>query len=200
MRKAFRKCYQKGFTLIELIVAVAVVALALGLAAPSYEVFVVSSRMSGSVNELQGAIAYARSEAVKKQTTVTMCSSLDSATCANTAQWTNGWLIFTDRDSDATLDATDTIARVGNQQEGGSSVRLEGFSYGAGVIQFNAEGMLRGGNAVSGSVIVCPNDNEEQDAKAVVLYTSGFSRLAVDEDNPGNNVVELHTGNDVTCP
>lgn len=191
---------EKGFTLIELIVAVAVVAIALGLAAPSYQMFVVSSRMSGSVNELQGAIAYARSEAVKKQTTVTMCSSADGAACANTAQWTNGWLIFTDRDNDAVVGAADTIVRVGNPQEGGSSVRLAGFNYGAGVIQFNAEGMLRGGNAVAGSIIVCPNDNDVQDAKAVVLYTSGFSRLAVDEDNPANNTVELHTGNDVACP
>ncbi len=191
---------EKGFTLIELIVAVAVVALALGLAAPSYEMFVVSSRMSGSVNELQGAVAYARSEAVKKQATVTMCSSADGAACANSAQWTNGWLIFTDRDSDATVDAADTIARVGNQQEGGSSVKLEGFSYGDGVIQFNAEGMLRGGNPAAGSIIVCPNDNDVQDAKAVVLYISGFSRLAVDEDSPGNNTVELHTGDDVACP
>lgn len=191
---------EKGFTLIELLVAIALIAVVVSLAGPSYQAVIVDSRLTGAINELQGALSYARSEAVKKQGTITLCSSTDSATCANSIAWTNGWLLFSDRDDDAVVDGTDTILKVGAQQVGGLSTRLSGFNYGNGIIQFDADGSLRGSAATSGSVIVCPEDNVVRDAKAIVLYISGFSRLSVDEDSPGNNVVELHDGTDVSCP
>ena len=191
---------EKGFTLMELLVAIALIAVVISLAGPSYQTVIVGSRLSAAINELQGVVSYARSEAVKQQGTITLCSTSDSATCTSSSSWTNGWLVFSDRNSDAIVDGTDTILKIGEQQKSGITVRLSGFNYGAGIIQFDADGSLGGAAATSGSVIVCPQDNVVRDAKALVLYISGFARLSVDEDSPGNGVVELHSGADVTCP
>lgn len=189
---------EKGFTLIELLVVIALVAILVSLAGPSYRTFIVDTRISGAVNAAQGLISYARSEAVKAQDTVTVCGSNDSATCSGAASWSQGWIIFLDRDADRTIDADDLLLKVGDAQQGGNTLRLTGINLAAGVVQFAATGGIQGAGATAGSLILCPSDNDTQEARAVVLYLSGFSRLAVDENN--NGVVNGHTGADVTCP
>lgn len=189
---------EKGFTLIELLIVIALISILVSLAGPSYQVFIVDSRISGSVNAAQGLLSYARSEAVKAQDTVTVCGSNDSATCSGNVSWSNGWLVFVDRDADRTIDGDDQLLKVADAQQGGNTLRLTGINLATGVIQFNSRGELQGAAATAGTAVLCPADNDTLDARGVVVYLSGFTRLAVDEDNDG--VVNDHAGNDVTCP
>ena len=64
---------QTGFTLTELMVVVAIVAILLGIGVPSYRYISNSYRMSAEVNGLLGDLQYARSEAIKEGQTVTTC-------------------------------------------------------------------------------------------------------------------------------
>lgn len=61
---------KRGFTLLELMVVLLIVVIAIGMAAPSYRQFVQHERHAKAVNSLQSLYKYARSEAVKRETTI----------------------------------------------------------------------------------------------------------------------------------
>src|ERR1700729_1224536 len=85
---------QAGFTLIEILTVITIVAILFALGVPSYQYVTNSNRISGEVNGLLGDMQYARSEAIKEDQTVTVCSSTNSTsaapTCAGSPQWQNG--------------------------------------------------------------------------------------------------------------
>jgi len=104
-----------GFTLVELMVALAILAILLAIAAPSYRDFVVDSRMSGEANEFLTGLTFARSEAVKRNRPVSMCKSGNGTGCANSGDWEQGWIVFVDLPTGTigSYDSgTDTILRV----------------------------------------------------------------------------------------
>lgn len=89
----------QGFTLIELMVTLAVAAVLAGLAAPSIRDFIVRSKMTGIGNEFTASVLRARNDAINRNTCVTLCmsSSADSSTPACTTagdDWQVGWIAF----------------------------------------------------------------------------------------------------------
>lgn len=85
--------HNKGFTLIELMVVIAIVAIVSAIALPSLTAFIDSTRFSAQANDLVAALNYARSEAVKRNADVSVCPSTDGATCASSSSWSTGWLV-----------------------------------------------------------------------------------------------------------
>lgn len=95
----------RGVTLIELLIAISIVAVLTVVAAPSLSGLIWQSRISSQVNDLVGAINLARSEAVKRGTGVTLCRSDDQSSCAvGAAGWETGWIVFSDPNFNATVD------------------------------------------------------------------------------------------------
>ena len=84
----------KGFTLIELMITLSVLAIILSLAAPSFSTMLQDNRIGALSSELQGAIQLARAEAVKRRTNVIICRRNAAGTaCENGTNWGAGWLI-----------------------------------------------------------------------------------------------------------
>lgn len=101
---------QTGFTLVELIVAMAVVAIMSMFAAPAMRAFIQNSKAVTQTNQLVTALNYSRSEAVKRRTRVVICAlnSSQNACSTSSVPWdSNGWMVFADRDSDGVYDAGD---------------------------------------------------------------------------------------------
>ncbi|MGG2395983.1 GspH/FimT family pseudopilin [Pseudomonas sp. SH1-B] len=91
--------YSRAFTLIELMVTLAVLAVVISLAAPSFSNMLQENRLSALTNELQGALQLARSEAVKRRANVAICrSNADHDDCENGTNWAGGWLMMTGND------------------------------------------------------------------------------------------------------
>jgi type IV fimbrial biogenesis protein FimT len=82
----------RGFTLIELIVTMAVALVLISIAFPSFRTLTQNSRMAAQVNDLIADLSYARSEAIKRRDTVSICTSSDGATCSG-GNWRDGRII-----------------------------------------------------------------------------------------------------------
>ena len=94
-----------GFTLVELMVTVAVLAILLAIALPNYQAFVLNSRMTAQANDFLASLQLARSEAVKRNAPVSV-NAIDG-------DWANGWEI---------ADAGGNVLRVHPALEGASSL------------------------------------------------------------------------------
>lgn len=98
-----------GFTLIELMVTVAIAAILSMIAAPSLSDFVIRNRSSAASNEFMASVLRARTEAVSRNSCVTMCvsttTSSTSPSCAATTEtaWGNGWVVFRNPACDASV-------------------------------------------------------------------------------------------------
>ncbi|WP_006788250.1 GspH/FimT family pseudopilin [Thiorhodospira sibirica] len=97
-----------GFTLVELMVTVAVAAILLTVAIPGFDALMQEQRAATQSNHLLTALNLARSEAVKRGARVSACPSSNGTACSG-SDWTVGWMVYTDT---ATTDTTSTVGEV----------------------------------------------------------------------------------------
>lgn len=81
----FRPTSRRGFTLVELMVTVAVAAILLTIAVPSFNRIINANRLSTAANEMVGALNLARMEAIKRNGSVQFCSNLSANNTNNTS-------------------------------------------------------------------------------------------------------------------
>ena len=129
---------QAGFTVTELMVVAAIVAILLGIAVPSYRYITTSYRMSSEVNGLLGDLMYARGEAIKEGQGVTVCVSTNGTGCTGSANWQGGWIIFSNP-TGAANPAVGTILRVQAPFTGATPDTFVANS-GVSAITYNREG------------------------------------------------------------
>jgi type IV fimbrial biogenesis protein FimT len=83
-----------GFTLVELLTAIAVLAVLLALAVPNFNDATLSARLNGFANSLVASAQVARSEAIKRNRDITLCRSTNGTSCAGSGGWEQGWIIL----------------------------------------------------------------------------------------------------------
>ena len=96
-----------GVTLIELVTALAVLAVLVALAVPNFNDASLSGRLNGFANSLAGSAQLARGEAIKRNATIRLCGSTDGANC-DTSDWEQGWIVVTE-DDNTVLEAHDAL-------------------------------------------------------------------------------------------
>lgn len=88
-----------GFSLLELMTGLTILGVLLGVGVPAFNNLIRGQRISTQTNEFVGALAYARIEASTRGVPVSLCAanSIERIVCDTGTNWTNGWIIFTDR-------------------------------------------------------------------------------------------------------
>lgn len=158
---------QHGFTLAELMTVLAVVAILVGIATPSFKQFSANSRTTAATNSLVSALAIARSEALRRSERVTVCASSDSQTCTGTNDWSVGWIAFTDATgTSGQFDGTDVLLQAWPKPGGNMSVSGD-----ASIFQYDARGMATPTVQVTFKIWVpgCRGSNQTQ----IVITASG---------------------------
>jgi len=86
----------QGFTMLELLVAVAIAAVLFTIGVPMFRDVTLGSRLSAAANNLLSSVQLARSEAIKRNVNVTLCASSDGQSCAASGGWEQGWITIID--------------------------------------------------------------------------------------------------------
>jgi type IV fimbrial biogenesis protein FimT len=90
-----------GFTLVELMVTIAIVAILLAVGLPSFQTSLRSNRVATTTNEMLASLSLARTEAIRSTQSSLVCAR-DGAVCGD--DWNQGWLVMTDTDGDETYE------------------------------------------------------------------------------------------------
>ena len=162
----------QGFTIIELMITLALASILLGLAAPSFSDILKDNRLTTQINKLSASLNLARSEAIKRSVTVTVCKSNDNATCGG--NWSNGWIVFEDIDGDGNVDTSDNIIRVNQSLALGNTLVFPGKNR----VTYKADGFAVGYN----SVFKLCDERGFTKSKGLVVSNSGRVRTANPSD------------------
>ena len=149
-----------GFTLIGLLVVVALIAITASIAVPSFQSFLERARTDAAAAEVAGLLSLARSEAIRRNAAVTICraTTATSTMCAQDAQadWGGRWILFQDSDNDQLRAAGEEIIRVRDAGNAGLALSLAAPVQ---AIQVTSRGFLSADNALAFRVVASGSDS-----------------------------------------
>ena len=165
---------ENGFTLIELMIAVGLTGLLLSMAVPALDIFVSNARQTGAINDFVSTIHKARSTAVTTNTRVTICPSSGGTNC-EAVGWNNGWIAFSDLDSDRNVDANETIFATMGRVDG---LTLQSAEFGV-FMMYRPNGRVMNAslNGSAGAMSFCDGRGPDH-AKVMIIDLSGRPRLS----------------------
>ena len=165
-----------GFTLVELIVTVAIASILAMVGMPSLQKTVQDNRMTTLYNNFLADLNYTRNAAITFGSPVTVCkrNTAGNGCDANSTDWGQGWLVFHDKDNDGVVDSGEKILLDNNTT---SKIAMI-FSGNPNRITYNAQGFARG---YAGKITFC--DERGNDArKGMVISQNGRIRMADSHD------------------
>ena len=188
----------RGLTLVELVVTLAVLATLVSMAAPSFRDTIQNVRLVGETNRWARTIRLARSEAIKRSGTVTVCARASEGTCGT--DWSDGWVVFEDAAGAGTIGTRDAgealIAEHAGAPEG-TSRSAAGFVRPAGLasrarVSFDARGRP---DWTAGTLVLC-DARGASGARALILGGAGQLRSV---EPPGGAAPPDAFGDPVSC-
>jgi len=103
---------QTGFTLLELMLVVTIAGILLGIGIPAMGNIIRNARITGAANDVMAGLHFTRSEAIKRRTPVTLCTSaapLAANPVCTASAFLTGWIAFVDVNQNGQRDAGDTV-------------------------------------------------------------------------------------------
>jgi type IV fimbrial biogenesis protein FimT len=157
-----------GFSLIELMTAIAVAAILMAIAVPSFTALINGSRLTSQANELVASLQYARSEAIRLNRKVTLCPSSDGASCSDAAGW-GRWIVR----MDAAAASDPSLRDV--QTSGKTTISAD-----VDKVSFSSDGLARSSDGLlaAATITVCMDTTRPAENQRVVTLASG-ARVSV---------------------
>jgi type IV fimbrial biogenesis protein FimT len=161
----------RGFTLIEMMIVLVIVAVVLVLVPPGMAQLSLSTNLKSYANEMLSSVYLARSEAIKRNSPVSLCVSTDGATCAGAGDWEQGWIVVA---ADGTV--------IKSQQAITSGYRMTGSATSPGdhTMVFQPSGAA----STSSDITICRQAPEVGNSERVVRV-SATGRVRIVTTNSG---------------
>ena len=178
---------QKGLTLIEMLITLAIVAIIATAVSPSIQSILIKNRIVSEINELSAVIQFARNNAIEQQITTVVCPSADYLAC--TTNWNDPKIVFIDADNNGNRAANEELlASTGpisdNNELTGPANSL--FFSPTGESSANVE------------LLLCHTSQKAEYARSLTIALQG--RVKVSGDSDRNGIHEDTDGNPLSCP
>ncbi len=162
----------KGFTIIEMLVVLAIVGILFVIGIPSFSHFKIQIHADLAISQLYRAIQLTRSEAIKTGSIATLCASSDGLQCGT--DWSKGYMVFIDREANGQLNQDDQMIHFFKPVKGGGVISWSNFR------RFDYLQMtpLGNTNAQNGTFLYCSANKKSK--QALIVSLSG--RLRIDKN------------------
>ena len=210
-----------GLTLVELLTTLAVAGILVASASGGAALLIEQHRASAAVNQMLGAIRFARHAAVTHRSPVTLCpagaqslqpgsprgnpsnmslqpgsprGNPSNMSCGRRNTWHNGALVFLDRNANGRFDGKDVLLRRMPRLQEGDRFYWRSFRNRT-HLMIRPDGLTDWQN---GNLLYCPESGDPRFARQIVINVQARVRHARDSD--GDGIVEDARGRPVACP
>ena len=157
-----------GFTIVELMVVLAILALLAGIAAPNFASMIKDSRLSAANTDFMVALQLAKSESVARVSPVSICrANGDFTACAAGGNWAQGWIIFADTNGNGVVNGDDVVLQV---HEALASLTYRGTGAAKTDITFNPSGST---SITSTEAVIACDDRGFGSGKGIIITITG---------------------------
>ena len=157
-----------GFTILELMITVSIAAVLLVIGVPAFQNYGAQQRMNASISALHSDLVLARSQAIHLDVQVIACPGNLSDGCTGATDWSQGWIIFSDINTDRQHQQLEPLLRHG---QGAEQMAIRG-SAGRTTLRFYPNGSAPGSNS---SILLCDRRGPEF-ARKLILSNLGRVR------------------------
>lgn len=162
----------QGHTLTELISTLAIGAIIVSMAVPSFATLLQSNRLTTSINTLAASLNYARSEAVKRNQRIVVCKGNVETGCDKNRQWHDGWIVFADLNGDKTIGEDEPLLWTQDALPPQQTLSWNAFSSSNYAIYYPS------GRASSNGTFTFCDERGAAAAKALILAKTGRVRVS----------------------
>jgi len=167
----------RGFTLIELMMTLAIAGILVTMAVPSFSEVIKNNRLITQENDFVTTLNLARSEAIRRSDRITVCKSSNQVSCSGAGGWEQGWIVFNDvNDDGVVINPAANVLRVHDPLS--SKVTLHGDANLVDYVSFVSSGATQkfaGGASATqpGVLIMCDDRGFVSQAKAIQISATG---------------------------
>lgn len=168
----------RGFTLVELMITVAVAAILAAIAWPSFRDFLHRNAVTAQANQVLASLQYARNEAVSRRYPTAVCASTAGTSCDGGSTFEDGWMVWRDSSLSGTPSysaSADELLRV-TQAQSGVSIRSFGGT-GTGLVAFDQRGQVIGATGVTNIVICAKSKSSDTIGTSTSTVTGEYVRI-----------------------
>jgi type IV fimbrial biogenesis protein FimT len=180
-----------GITLVEVLIAMSIIMLLLGSAAPSLRSINEKKQGEKALNALAGVTQSSRAEAIRNGQIVTICRSRDGVSCSGS--WSDGVIAFIDRNADRQINESDRLLHHVQFIQLPGTLTWRAFQNRQ-YLQIDQRGNLRYQN---GNFTYCPHSRDARLAHQLIISSTGRLRWAMDTD--GDGFREGSDGKSISC-
>jgi type IV fimbrial biogenesis protein FimT len=178
---------QKGVTLLEMLISLAIMAIAITAVAPSIQSILIKNRIVSEINELSAVIQFARNHAIDQQITTVVCPSADFLICDT--NWDNPKILFVDSDNNGNRNADEELLATT-----GAIADNNNLSGPANSLFFSPTGEA----AANSNLLLCYSGKQAEYARQLSITLQGRVKMSSDSNRDGTH--EDITGTALSCP